>query len=100
MIHTTFQIVWSEEQSRCFVCLAGLMFGTGFQAGSLKRRRKMVQVRFKIINVADPDTYVLGHPDPNPVSSRYGSSSGSFYHQEKNSKKNLDYSCFVICFIL
>jgi hypothetical protein len=29
-------------------------------------------------------------PDTDPFSQRYGSGSGSFYHQEKKSKKNLD----------
>jgi hypothetical protein len=43
----------------------------------------------------EPDSYVLGLPDPDPlVRRRYGSGSVSFYLQA-NSKKNLDSYGFV-----
>jgi hypothetical protein len=37
----------------------------------------------------------LGLPDPDPLVRGMGSGSGSFYHQAKIVKKNLDSYCFV-----
>ena len=41
-------------------------------------------------SVWDPDPYDMYHVFVPP-----GSGSGSFYHQAKNNKKNLDSYCFV-----
>jgi hypothetical protein len=35
------------------------------------------------LSVVDPDAYVFGPPRSGSVSQRYGSGSGSFYHQAK-----------------
>ncbi len=48
-----------------------------------------VQSVQKSYRVADPDLYVFGPPGPGSVSQRYGSGSGSFYHQAKNVRKTL-----------
>jgi hypothetical protein len=47
--------------------------------------------------VADPDPYVLGPPGSasGSVCHKYVSGSGTFHHQAKNSKKNLDFYGFV-----
>ncbi len=53
-------------------------------------------------NPDPPDPHVFGPPGSGSTSQRYGSGtgsgSGSFYHQAKNSKKNLDSYCFVTSF--
>jgi hypothetical protein len=41
----------------------------------------------------------LGLQDPDPLVRGYGSGSGSFYHQAKIVKKNLDSYCFVTFFL-
>ncbi len=50
-----------------------------FSSSFSETRAKMVQVRFKITSVGD--SYVFKPPGSGSVSSRYGSGSGSFYHQ-------------------
>jgi hypothetical protein len=47
----------------------------------------MLRQNVKYTSVADPDPYVLG--PPGSVSQRYGSGSGSFYHQAKVVRKTL-----------
>jgi hypothetical protein len=43
----------------------------------------------------DPDPYVFGPPESGSISTRYGSGSGSFYHQAKKNKKNLNSNCLL-----
>jgi hypothetical protein len=56
-----------------------------------------------VISVVDPDPYdpyVFGPPRSasGSVSHKYASGSGSFHHQAKIVKKNLDFYCFVSSF--
>jgi hypothetical protein len=48
----------------------------------------------------DPDSHVFGPPGSGSFRQMYGSESGSgsFYHQAKKIKKNLDSYCFVTSF--
>jgi hypothetical protein len=47
-----------------------------------------------------PDPHVLGPPGSGSISQRYGSGSGSIYHQAKIVRKNLDSYCLVTSFRL
>ncbi len=41
------------------------------------------------VSFADPDPYVVGPPGPGSISMRYGSGSGTLYHQAKTVRKTL-----------
>jgi hypothetical protein len=60
--------------------------GTGFRSVTFANKTAYLNSG----SVADPDPYVFG-PLSGSVSQKYGSGSGSFHHQAKNSKKNLDF---------
>ncbi len=47
-----------------------------------------MEVRY-FLSVADPDPHVFGPPGSGSISQRYGSGSGSFYHQAKKVRKTL-----------
>jgi hypothetical protein len=49
-------------------------------------------------NPDPPDPHVFGPPGSGSFRQRYVFGSGSFYHQAKENKKNLDSYCFVTSF--
>ncbi len=50
-------------------------------------------------SVADPGPYVFGSPGSRPISTMYGSGSGSFYQQTKTVSKSFDSYCFMTFYV-
>jgi hypothetical protein len=50
------------------------------------------------ISVADPDPHVFGPPGSGSISQRYGSESGSFYHQAKIVRKTMILTALCLLF--
>jgi hypothetical protein len=73
--------VAAEGQFECRLLIPSKMAGSII---GIREDCVIININFEITNVPDPaDPYVFGHSGSGSISQRYGSRSGSFYHQAK-----------------